>query len=273
MLVQDKLRQFLTKELNTVTEEGVTYKIELSHLPIESKSRGERVNVWEVGESTDANDLAITIEQEALRDASTIERYQKYVVHTYRDGRRKAPAARVLFAMEGEKESGTELATEPANMRGLMSQLMRHNEALAKLAVGRQAESEKHHGALLARLFSVQEEQINKRLELVHMIEDLTSQREERQNAAMIAQSKAKAFEETATSVRALLPSVAEKVLNKGSNGKTDLVREKFTALMSTLTEEQKSKLMESFGGLDLNPGQAIAAMELFKQVQDAETE
>ena len=110
------------------------------------------MRVWDdLPTDCDVQSLSIDIEQEAVRDACGIGRLQRYVLYAYRTESKKEASSRLTFNVDGQAES-EENESEPPTAKGQLAQLMRHNEALAKMVVGQSVQTTESQARMTARL-------------------------------------------------------------------------------------------------------------------------
>ena len=264
-----RIVSFVRREMTTSKPTGEVVRFELRHLPVGSK-RGHEVLTVNVPEKTDSEWYEHTgaeIVASAENDAEGIASGpQRYVITVFRDKNPEKSQGRIalMIAADDADEEG-EIESEPATKQGLMAQLMRHNEAKERIhqssmAVMMQA-LQKMVGSLADENSRLREQRFND----IEAIEDLLSQRTDRDIAARKADAQIGLMQETGKKVAGLLPVVMNRMMGGKSDGQAMLVNN----ILGSLTEEQKTKLIEAFGSLDLNPEQQIAAGELLRSLNN----
>ena len=136
MSIETDLSRWLTRELTKDRKEKAIVKISLRHASPGTK--GNDVDTIDLRERTLTTDdlpmLAEEIVSRAQGDADGIGGVQRYIVALYAD---KDPRAilRWPFRLRANGDEFEEAGEEPASNKGLLMQLMRHNEAMAKTMV------------------------------------------------------------------------------------------------------------------------------------------
>jgi hypothetical protein len=117
-------------------------RLELHHL---STGGRDHVQTWA---QTDISGKEVDLVMQevwdaASHDAQSFKGPQGYAIFVFEEGRQQP--MRRMFKMQGtEWVDDGETETEPANAKGHLGQLMRHNEAYARLAIGGARESHEH---------------------------------------------------------------------------------------------------------------------------------
>lgn len=208
-------RQKLSRWLHPLVfapDDAPPARVELRHVSVGDKATP--VRAWGLAEVSDERlkDVCDQIDQAATDDADGIGKVQRYaVVATAADGSQVARLV-LRYAAEtdaGEKDFGD---SEPADGKGLTAQAMRHAEAFAKtLSVGAGAVIEQlvRQNRTLAGMVEAAQA---KQLEYVVLVEELSSNKHQRELEAKEADSKAEATGELARTATALLPAVIRRV-------------------------------------------------------------
>ncbi len=275
-----KLKPWLDRLFwNTEREEGPCVKLVLKHL--DSNGSPGKVEVWSQkiphkGQSVTfpaeeipelMSDIQHASHDDAEGMAAGTQRYQllSYVEH------KPHAHSRFNFTMAASTSDDVDDtgATEPANMKGLLAQLMRHNAETHRAS--NQVIHQTHY--ILAKTVTSQQEYIlkmeNDRRDSLGMMEDLLSQRHERDLRSMEAENKEKRQQALFETGKLLLPAVVNKI-----SGKKILPEETTPAemmirgLAESLTQEQLHKLMPI-----LSPPQQIALVNFMSATQEDEPE
>jgi hypothetical protein len=232
------------------------------------KGGDQRVAEWALPRETDP--LAREIEQKAEDDARQQRGRSLYGVFAYRTGDKKAfdrlflsPQPNTAKTVEGIMEQAPEsmaLQAGASPVTVLLSQLMRHNEASAHMALGHTDEIIAHYqrivGALERRVQELEERE-SEALELLR--EMRTLDREEKQQEARAAKEGAReAF------LREKLDMGISLLAAKFAGGRGG-------AVPGPLMDDLVSKLMGSFNGeqlealtTSLRPEQAMLVAEIY---------
>lgn len=108
-------------------------RIDLHHLHADSSAGA--VEEWTIDESTRVPELAAQIIERASDDAESLGEWQKYVLFPFY-GESPTPLGRYAFGIQGSPTDSFEVGqSEPPNGRGLLAQLMRHNEGCLRVTV------------------------------------------------------------------------------------------------------------------------------------------
>ncbi len=181
----------------------------------------------------------------------------KYAVLAYADD---GPyISRAFFSVEGRgAESDLIEESETPNEKGQMSQVLRHNEAYARLALS--ASNSLIH--TLTRNMEKKDEQLNRLMDqhfkVIEAYEHLMDKTYERQLALRDQEKNEKLKDAILEKVGVFLPVLASKLLPESS---TPVIGEEhILSLISSLTEDQIAAL-----GALLKPEQSASFIELYK--------
>jgi hypothetical protein len=196
--------------------------------------------------------LAETLLRRANDDGRHFRGRSLYGVFAYRD---RDYLDRFFFVVEGIEQST--FGTRDANLSGVTSQLMRHNEASARLAIGQTLDVIGHYKALLAAREKRIEELETKYWKVTELYERLTSMQHERDLEVMRIQQADKKNEFLREKLDMIAPVVMSKVMPGAAKGVLgeELVRQ----FLKSLSPQQ----MESIVG-SLKPEQAAVINEIY---------
>ena len=268
-----KVKRWLEKHLWATREEGPVVKVVVKHLDANGRAGKEEIwscNMPHEGDSvtlpeeevTDLiNDMHTSCYDDAEGMAAGLQRYKIlcYVKH-------KANAhSRFTFSLAGDNQDVDDTGvSEPSTQKGLLGQLMRHNEAIMRTAIM----STNQNMAMMQRTIGRQNEHIEKlledRRETFEVTEDLKSQRHDRELASMQAENQEKRYAEMFDKASLLLPAVVNRVAGKKLlpehvSPMTDMLKN----FAESLTPEQLSNIMPT-----LKPEQQIALVEFIEASQ-----
>lgn len=137
------LHQWIAKQLthNVIVDDGdKLINFSLVHVKSGCSSEtGDEIKTITLGSKDwSPKEIADSLDQIATTVAAGIPGRQQFVIFAcYLPSNRKEPFP---FGKLGESEFEKGLATEPANERGFMAQMMRHNEAMARITTQHQIE-------------------------------------------------------------------------------------------------------------------------------------
>lgn len=135
MAIENDMEKWLRREL-TRDREKVVDRLILRHASPGMK--GNDVDTFTLSERTLSVENLLELAEEVLSraqgDADGLGQMGRYVLTAHSVGESRA-VARFPFRLRPNQDEFEEAGDEPANQRGLLTQLMRHNEALAKTMV------------------------------------------------------------------------------------------------------------------------------------------
>jgi hypothetical protein len=219
---------------------------------------------WPVTAKSEVDSLAIVQEAEPMAedDAQSFGGTQRYCLVAY-FGAAQTEHQRSPVWAESVQRDGEHIVSEsePATDKGMRAQLMRHNEALMKIALGNIQQMMAIQGRTIDRLTEQNEELQAHRLEGVKVVERLLTQEGERRIATQKAEASEKRKERAFEQIQMLAPVVINKLtgtklLPEGAAGADVLKR-----LLTSITPEQLAGLQKV-----LTPQQTIAVVELWEQ-------
>lgn len=213
--------------------------------------------------SGDARELASVIYKRAQDEGRHFRGRILYGAFSYREN---VYVDRVFFTVNGgEDEGGYFGQREGASLAGVTSQLMRHNEANARLAVGQTLDVISHYKAMLAARDKRIEELEAKFFEVMEMYEKLTSMQHERElELAKVARDE-KNHDFMREQFGVLAPVVVSKLTGAlaggkgGIGGSPILGEELLMRFLGSLSDEQRNAILSK-----LTIQQQIALQEIY---------
>jgi hypothetical protein len=196
--------------------------------------------------------LADLIHRRAHDDGRHFRGRSLYGVFAYRE---RDYLDRFFFVVEGLEEH-VSFGSRDANLSGVTSQLMRHNEASARLAIGQTLDVIGHYKALLAAREKRIEELETKYWKVAELYERLTSMQHERELEVMRIQQADKRQDFLREKLDMIAPVIISKVMpgaSKGALGE-ELVRQ----FLKSLSPQQMEAIVGS-----LKPEQAAVINEI----------
>jgi hypothetical protein len=201
-----------------------------------------------------ANALADTIYRRAHDDGRHFRGRSLYGVFAYRD---RDYVDRFFFAVEGDQEQ-QHFGTREANLSGVTSQLMRHNEANARLAIGQTLDVIGHYKSLLAAREKRIEELETKYWKVTELYERLTSMQHERELETMRMAQSDKRQEFLREKLDMIAPVVLSKLAPGAAKGAA-LGEELLRQFLKSLSPNQMDAIVGS-----LKPEQAAVINEIY---------
>jgi hypothetical protein len=259
------LERFLRKELFAEREKHVT-KLVLYHCPAGSKPN--EVETFKVKEGMSVDELPAFIEEIVSRgqsDADGSGGVQRFVLRVFVQGD-SAASGRMAFRLRGNDDDFDEAFDDAPNQKGLTTQLMRHNEAMARIlatVVGSTTSSlTRQLEAANARAEDLQ----TQRYRDFDTMERLRSGQHERDMDMLRLESeetrKTAMFEKFAVLAPVLLNKLAGQKLLPSSDPSVLALKE----VVSTLDSSQFENILKA-----LRPEQAIALIDIIKSFQAAD--
>jgi hypothetical protein len=223
----------------------------------------QQVREWPLASDTNVNDIADQIEACAHEDGRHFRGPTVYGVFAYREAGKPA-VARTLLRIEGQGAAEAFMGeTETADARGITSQLMRHNEVAARMALGTTADIiEYYRRALDARDRRIDELEA-RHFKTLELYEDLQSMRHEREIDVLREHRADQRTQFLKEKLDMLAPVLMNKLLGKGAGGGSGapaLGEELMRQFLKSLTPQQIEALM----GM-LRPEQAAVIGEVYE--------
>ena len=258
--MQIKIQNWLRNQTFVETSDGPAIRYTLCHMTEESKLGLQVVSVDARGEDPGnewIEDTASFLEQAAISDAEGIGGVQTYVVLCYREKSPDKVSARCVVRANGGDATDEygHINSEPPTEKGLVRQQMRHNEALAKVLMSSTSSVLRHCETTINKLSHQNEILLNQRLETFTLIEDLQSQRHERELKALESENRKKLLSDGFDTVKQLAPAILSRV-----KGGSELQIEALKQFLNSLDETQQSSIFNS-----LTQTQQIALGELLQ--------
>ena len=206
--------------------------------------------------TTDAHALALTIQQRAIEDGRVCRGRVVYGVLSFRGA---DYLDRFFFGVQGEQhEDPFAVTSRDATLGGVTAQLMRHNEANARLAIGQTIDVIGHYKSLLVAREKRIEELEAKYTKVIDLHERLSSLQHERDLEILRMKQSEKKREFLQEKFEMLAPVVLAKFFPGASKGAMlgeELLRQflkslspqQMEGLMGTLSAEQFAVISEIY--------------------------
>ncbi len=232
----------------------------------------QHVREWVLSPSTDPDALAEEIRIKASDEGRQFRGPIQYGVFSYRGIGSTSYYDRHFFRVEGMANGSEALIaeTEYSDGRGLVSQMMRHTEASAKIALGQTLEIVEHYKSILrsrdARIAMLEA----KAEEVAEMQERLLSLQHDRKLEEIRAKSADRGRAFMRDKLDLLTPVLMSKMLSAGKpEGQGSVLGEELLRqFLKSLAPEQSLAITNA-----LNPEQVVTLTEIFSRYSDRETE
>lgn len=203
--------------------------------------------------------VAFEIVEAAREDAEGLGGIQKYSLKAFH-GSRKTPTVK-RFSIDARSDTVDDEFSEPANTKGVLSQMMRHTEAATRLALGGAHENQR----MLLNTVRQLQERIDKleqeRAANWDLIEKMKSREHERELERITIERAEKRKDDALGELKLLLPVVAQKLnLPALGPGKSNESQANAAGMMLAI-----GKLIDSF-----KPEQIAGLMGILTPVQQA---
>lgn len=212
------------------------------------------------------DDVVMQVESQAQSDAEGLGGVQQYAVYAHY-AKQKQPGSRFVFRLEGSDMDiyAEGMESEPATGRGHLSQMMRHNEQFARIAV---IGANQTINSLL-RQNSRQSDQIEKlidqKFETFEMMEKLKSREKERELMEMDYQLGEERKQAMFDKVNLLIPVVVNRIAGRKILAESiSATEELFKTWCETLTAIQIQEMMPK-----LTPDQQLAFFSFMERIAE----
>jgi hypothetical protein len=209
------------------------------------------------------NEIDNTAQADADGSSAGVEKYVIQVLH----GDDIKPSASFNIRMAGESSPEDDgILSEPATKTGLLSQTMRHLEAVMRSNTMVNAHALTQFQKTISRQETMIEKLVEEKFNSIGVVEELLSQKQERDLEAAKVGQKMELQEKLFDKGMLLLPTIVNKVA--GGNGQkllpehTTPLEQQISSLMGTITEEQLNQLKTVF-----TTEQLVVLLDMFNNV------
>lgn len=244
-------------------------QISLAHI---SQNGRSTVSTWDKDKlvNKDPDTIIQEIYTEAQEDARNFKGPQRYGCFFLEEGSQNP--SRKFFVVKGvdwEEGEGDEMESEPATGKGHLAQMMRHNEALMRLAIGGAREGQ----GVLRGIVSDLVQQNRSYQEMHYRVMETYGQLQDRNFERDMDREDKKAMralkEQAGTMLMGLAPTALSMFASKLSANDEKTQQENQIKMMVTqfarsLTAEQMEKLLEP-----LSQEQKISFMQLYNSIRE----
>lgn len=235
-----------------------------------SGTRGTEIDTFEIETRLELEEIPIYAQNVLERAQADADSHgagvTRYLVLSYRQGESK-PGSRYSFRLRGEGDPDLDEEAEgdePANMKGLMAQLMRHNEAMSRTLVM----ATNGLTATMARRLESADRMIEKlsqeRTKMFEAIEESRGEQHARDMEMMLVDKSQGRKDQAFQKLMSLVPLVINKIVGqKALPDKSDPLMMLLEPLISGLSSEQFQAIQST-----LSPEQTIMFVELLQAFQ-----
>lgn len=259
----EKLEEFIGAAFNR----GPVAEVGLMHV---STHGNNPVGDWNNFEGIAPENLAMEIMDRAVDDARAQRGSARYIVYYKRSAEKRNYDGRTWFTLTG---GGYDIEgiedTEGPNGSGLLSQMMRHNEASARIALLSARETIVDYRREVGELRSMVRHMTNAHFKLIETHEKLINEDHKRS----LEMRKARFEEARQEKLFDQIGNIFPIILSMFAEGKSEVLQDtafklQIRNLVASLSEAQIANIMR---GLDAS--QSVAFLGLYKSMREAEGE
>lgn len=257
MNVQRELEKFLRQQLFRERNEKIS-AIELRHAA--SGSKGSVVDDFEF-ENVNTDNLSVLVDDVIARaqsDADGMGGVHRYELHILCD---KRVSSRFAFRLRSDDETDESPGDEAATNKGLMTQLMRHNEQQNRTMVNGIGAVVGMMNRTLERLAEENENLREERRKHWDLIDQAKGREHERELELMEAHRKGEREDMMFEKINKLFPLLLSKLSGKPTVDAKE--RSLLTGLVDSLSEDQFNKIASA-----LDPEQQILLFTVIKEMK-----
>ncbi len=263
-----KLEHWIRRQVYDDTDrpEGRCFRLVLKHLGA-SRREGQEISGYRVppAKKCDENWILETVnrlEADSMADAGGIGGVQSYVVLSLFEKSGERPLARFTFREAGHDEVFDDDESEPATKTGHVAQMMRHNEAIMRIATVASGQALSYLQRVNASQGETIEKLIAERMANFEVVETLKSQHFERALILEKERNQDKRTQDAFEKLMALAPVVVNKIAGKRLLPEhTTPEKEMLKSLLESLTPAQFESLQTI-----LKPEQAVLIASMMEQ-------
>lgn len=187
--------------------------------------------------------MAATVKSIIETDADGMTGVQTYAIVAQNS--KGENLARKTERVQGEGSSDA-MSSEPANMSGIVTQLMRHSEASARLMVTSMQAILASQNRILEKTTEQNEKLIARHVETLELAEEVSSRKQEREIEIAKVEMRRNSIDQIVQQIKPLIPAIASKLLAaKGQSDSPSMAKQTFRALFESLTDKQQEQLAE----------------------------
>lgn len=266
-LDRKKLEKFIRRQLTTSVDENPVCRLTLRHAM--GGNKAATVLDVEVSPTDSYIELASRFEEAANDDAEGLGNIQSYVLASYFTAVPDKIRERLSFRLHVQSEDDDTIdQSEAPTERGIVQQLMRHNEANARVMTMGMAEVVRQQNRMIERLASQNDSLMDKHFNVLDLYEKLLTAESVREIEKMKVTSKIAREEQLVEKIMLLAPAVVNRLGGKKMLPEAATPAEMMVMnFVKSLRPDQMTKVMDT-----LDPEQQLQVVELI-QAQQARDE
>lgn len=266
-LDRKKLEKFIRRQLTTSVDENPVCRLTLRHAM--GGNKAATVLDVEVSPTDSYIELASRFEEAANDDAEGLGNIQSYVLASYFTAVPDKIRERLSFRLHVQSEDDDTIdQSEAPTERGIVQQLMRHNEANARVMTMGMAEVVRQQNRMIERLASQNDSLMDKHFNVLDLYEKLLTAESVREIEKMKVTSKIAREDQMVEKIMLLAPAVVNRLGGKKMLPEAATPAEMMVMnFVKSLRPDQMSKVMDT-----LDPEQQLQVVELI-QAQQARDE
>lgn len=267
-LDRKKLEKFLRRQLTTTVDDNPVCRMTLRHAM--GGNKAATVLDLEVTPSDSAVELTSRFEEAANDDAEGLGGLQSYVLSSYFTAIPDKIRERFSFRLAVQSEDDDTIdQTEAPTERGIVQQLMRHNEANARVMTMGMAEVVRQQNRMIERLAGQNDSLMEKHFNVLELTETLLTAQSMREVEKMKVTSEIARTDAAIEKLLVLAPAVVNRL------GGKKMLPEKATPEAMMVMDFVKSLRPDQMGAIleKLDPNQQLLVLELIQNQQRREDE
>lgn len=267
-LNRKKLENFVRRQLLTTPDENPVMRLTLRHAM--GGNKAATVVDMEVNPSHSYIEVASRIEESANDDAEGLGGIQSYVLSSYFTAIPDKIRERLSFRLAVQSEDDDSIdQTEAPTERGLTQQLMRHNEANARVMTMSMAEIARQQNRMIERLANQNDTLMDKHFAVLELHEKMMLAESTREIEKMRVSSEIVRTDQLTEKFLALAPAVVNRLTGH------KMLPEKATPSEMMVMSFVKSLKPDQMEGIlsQLDPQQQLLVLELITAQQKRDDE
>ena len=261
MVQDDSPHRVIESFLNQAFHGGPIARIELSQVGMHGN---QAVGDWNSFEGMGPEHVTMQILERAMDDARMQKGSPRYVVTIFRSAERRQSDGRKWFTLAGggHEFDGVEEMEGPTGS-GIIAQLMRHNEASARLALLATRDIIVEQRREIMELRSRERNQTQMQVRVLEAHERLINEEHKRALELRNARFEEHKQEQIFQQIMILLPVVMKLLAgDKSDTIKAAALEQQLRTLFGSMTEQQMFEIMKN-----LSPAQQMSIMDLNKLI------
>lgn len=245
-------------------------RLEVRHVNANEKSAAFREWPLELIDSGALNTLCEEVDIALVDDATQLgSGVQRYICTAWQ-GEKCLGRCTVRAKGEDNEEKDDGVLSEPANAKGLVSQLMRHNEAIMKTALVHASSTQIALATITKQneqLSAIVENSLEQQMEAFKLVQELQDNKNKRDIKLLEAQGRIDSRQQLMKQAAPLFATLVKKFTGKPGEANESGAMAQFHAFIGSLDETQRNAIVAT-----LTPMQQVALSDMLNGGQD-ETE